>query len=68
MRRVLDGDAIASENSSIYVQLALDNPEVSACVDVIASMIEEEYETVLTEEEKLYLILHVNRICARSDG
>lgn len=68
MRRVLDGDPIASENSGMYAQLVLDNPKVSACVDVISSAIEEEFEAALTEEEKLYLILHVNRICARSDG
>lgn len=68
LRRVLSGEAIDTENSGAYAGVVGDNPRVSACVDVISRTVEEEFGTPVTEEEKLYLILHVNRISIRSAG
>lgn len=67
IRRVASGEAIASENSDMYRMASADNQATSACVDAIASLISSTYQQELTDEEKLYLILHVNRICTRSD-
>ena len=39
--------------------------EIAACVEKIAQHIEEKWHSTLTEEEKLYLILHINRICIK---
>lgn len=67
IRRVASGDAISSDNSEMYQMAAADNQDVSSCVDAIAALISSAYHQSLTDEEKLYLILHVNRICSRSD-
>ena len=40
-------------------------PEIAACVEKIAEHIEKTWSCTLSEEEKLYLILHVNRILAK---
>ena len=40
-------------------------PAIAACVEEIAEHIEKTWYCTLSEEEKLYLILHVNRILAK---
>lgn len=67
LQRVESGEAIETENSGAYPALAESNPQAAACVDAIAELIAATYHQTLTEEERLYLILHVNRICTRSD-
>ncbi len=64
IRRVATGDAIASENSGMYTLAAEDNPQASTCVEAIAALLMSTYQQELTDEEKLYLILHINRICS----
>lgn len=39
--------------------------EYAACVDLLDEYFAHKLKTRLTEEEKLYMILHVNRICTR---
>lgn len=68
IRRVSSGDAIASENSGMYAKAAADNPETAACAEAVSALLKSIYANELTEEEKLYLILHINRICTRPDG
>lgn len=67
IRRVSSGEAIASENSDMYSAASADNQQASSCVEAIASLISSTYQQSLTDEEKLYLILHINRICSHSD-
>lgn len=67
LARVAAGEAIESENSGMYAAAAAENPDASACVEAIAALLRDVYTHELTEEEKLYLILHINRICTRSD-
>jgi beta-glucoside operon transcriptional antiterminator len=38
---------------------------VAACVDKISDYFESVTSTELNEEEKLYLILHINRVCSK---
>ena len=64
IRRVVTGDAIASDNSGMYALAATDNPQASTCVEAIAALLMSTYQQELTDEEKLYLILHINRICS----
>lgn len=64
IRRVATGDAIASENSGMYALAATDNPQASTCVEAIAALLMSTYQQELIDEEKLYLILHINRICS----
>lgn len=67
LKRAESHDAIETGISSAYEPFAQGNPDIAACVDRIALFIESTFHHPLTEEEKLYLFLHVNRICTRSD-
>lgn len=66
LSRAETGESIATENSGLYPALAEASPETAACADAISTLIRKTYGRSITEEERLYLILHINRICARS--
>ena len=57
----------ATENVKMYESLSQQYPQISECVDVISSYFEKVYGMALNEEEKLYLILHVNRLLVREE-
>ncbi|WP_350345955.1 PRD domain-containing protein [Lacticaseibacillus paracasei] len=67
LKRQDTGKPIRSSNVKMYHKMVAQFPEVSACVDQIADFLQEEVHMQLSEEEKLYLILHVNRLCTRED-
>ena len=60
--RVQKGEPIESENSGLYEVLAEQYPRSAACAQAIAAEIEAAYGEALTEEELVYLIMHINRI------
>lgn len=68
LQRVETGESISSENSGMYAALAEANEAAAACVEAIAALISDAYSQDLTEEERLYLILHLNRICVRRES
>ena len=63
--RIHAGKAINSDNLQLYKSLREEFPDIARCVERIADHIREVWNCELTEEEKLYLILHVNRICIK---
>lgn len=63
--RIHAGKAINSDNLQLYKSLREEFPDIARCVGRIADHIREVWDCELTEEEKLYLILHVNRICIK---
>lgn len=63
--RIHAGKAINSDNLQLYKSLQEEFPDIARCVERIADHIREVWDCELTEEEKLYLILHVNRICIK---
>ena len=54
-----------TNNLQAYVALRKEFPDAARCVDKIAAYYEENWSAQLTEEEKLYLIMHTNRICVK---
>lgn len=64
-QRIQQKTAIDSENLRMYKDLREEFPEITNCVETIAKHIDEKWHCTLSEEEKLYLILHVNRIMAK---
>lgn len=62
LKRVADNTPLETENSELYAILAEQSPRAAACARKIGSTIEQAYEKDLTEEELLYLIMHINRI------
>lgn len=64
-QRVQQNTAIDSENLKLYKDLREEFPDIADCVETIAAHLQEKWGSQLSEEEKLYLILHVNRIMAK---
>lgn len=48
-----------------YVTLREEFPDAARCVDKISAYYKETWSARLTEEEKLYLLMHTNRICVK---
>ena len=51
-----------------YQSMREEYPNVSACVDQIAQSLKADWSIELADEEKLYLILHVNRVCSKESS
>lgn len=64
-QRIHAGKAINSDNLQMYTSLREEFPDIAQCVEVIAEHIHAVWHCELTEEEKLYLMLHINRICIK---
>ena len=67
LQRLFKHQHIDSDNMQMYTSIREEYPQISACVDKISSYYHTQLGTELTEEEKLYLILHVNRVCAKEN-
>lgn len=58
---------IQSENLALFSKMKEDFPKCYACVNVIKVYFEKELNWHLSDEESLYLMLHINRLCSRED-
>lgn len=67
VRRVYRNDMIQSENEQVFDKLKKDFPDIYACTNVIDDTIFAKLNKRLSDEEKLYLILHINRLCNREN-
>lgn len=68
MERVRTGEPLATDNAALYEPLREQHPDVAICVENMAVLIEDAFGAPLATEEKVYLMLHVNRICAGRAG
>ena len=65
LKRQDQGVFIKSENKKLYKYLVQEFPKTNECVEQIANFLKEHMGFELEKEEKLYLIIHVNRLCSR---
>lgn len=66
IRRIDEAVLKKEENRDMYLTLCEKYPKVAICVGEIAEVFRlEGYR--LNEDEKLYLMMHINRLCARED-
>lgn len=63
--RVLAGAPIESSNQELYEEVATSFPKAEECARRASALIEGRLGGKLTQEELLYLMLHVNRISER---
>ena len=61
-QRIQTHESIESDNLPMYGKSREEFPELARCIDDISEYFSREHHTVLTDEKKLYLMLHVNRI------
>ena len=64
-RRIHSGKTIHSENLELYRNIGIEFPDIAQCANTIALHIKQQWGSDISEEEKLYLILHINRICSK---
>jgi len=67
VKRVFRNDMIQSENEQVFDMLKKDFPDIYACTNLIDDMMQEKLNKRLSDEEKLYLILHINRLYSREN-
>ena len=64
--RVLAGEPIATQNQSLFDEIAREHPRALVCAQRSSAVIRDRLQMgELTDEEQLYLMLHVNRISER---
>lgn len=64
LRRARESAEVSGDNLELYKTVKMEIPAVSQCVNGIEWLLKEN-GFYLNEEEKLYLMLHVNRLCDR---
>lgn len=67
IKRNNDGHIVNTENKKLFLNIIEEFPDVYQCVKKIDNYINERLKWKLTDEELLYVILHVNRLYVRED-
>lgn len=67
LKRGEQGESISSENDKLYKAMVEKYPETFECAKKINTYLYKIYGFTFNEEELLYLMLHVNRLCIRED-
>ncbi len=65
LKRNQQNKPISSENLKLFQTITTEYPETYKAVVKIKNYLKEEMELSLNDEELVYLILHVNKLCAR---
>lgn len=60
-------DLMKTDNGRIYQDLVRDYPKTHEVSVRVSEYLEQVMNISLTDEEKLYLMLHINRLCTRED-
>ena len=67
LERLESGAPFETENAELYASLCSQYPEATVCAREVAELIGATYTTELSDEEVLYLILHITRVAAKSE-
>ena len=65
LKRIDSHQTLNTDNGIMYQAIREEFPEIAECIDKIEKYFKEKFEIILSEEEKMYLMLHINRICVR---
>lgn len=66
LKRMEDNKLIESNNNELYKIVKKEYKKTYDCLKKIEKLLNEMLGKSLSEEEKLYLMLHINRICSRT--
>lgn len=67
LKRGKNNDLIKSDNRKLYESLIHTYSDTHRCCEIIRKYLNEKLDLKMSDEECLYLILHINRLCARED-
>lgn len=65
LKRIDSNQTLDTDNGIMYQSIREEFPEIAECIDKIEEYFEKRFDIQLSEEEKMYLMLHINRICVR---
>lgn len=65
LKRIDSNQALDTDNGIMYQSIREEFPEIAECIDKIEAYFEKRFDIQLSKEEKMYLMLHINRICVR---
>lgn len=66
-KRNKKGVVFSTLNLNLFEPLKTECPETYECAELVSCYFEEKEQTELDKEEILYLMLHINRLCAREN-
>ena len=64
IKRLQAGEKIDSMNQDVYESVCREYADTASCVDQVCKYLKEQWFFDISDEERLYLILHVNRVCS----
>lgn len=67
LKRKDENISISTHNRQLFEDVKRSFPEIHGCVEDIAKFFWDALEWKLNEEELLYLMLHINRLCSREN-
>ena len=67
LKRGKSSRLIKSDNQRLFHTMKEEYPEVYSCSELISEYLNRNRRMNLTDEERLYLILHINRLCSYED-
>ena len=62
IRRLMRGSCKETENSGLFRQAARDFPDAYRCAAGVNEYLKRDYNWSCSDEEMLYLMMHVNRL------
>lgn len=65
LKRIDSNQTLDTDNGIMYQSIREEFPEIAECIDKIEVYFEKRFDIQLSKEEKMYLMLHINRICVR---
>ena len=67
IKRMRNNEMIESQNAQLFQALKEEFPDVLKCALDIKRIIKDQLDRELSDEELVYLMLHINRLCSRED-
>lgn len=67
-RRLHDGESLGGKTSDIYADVRSGHPDIEECVGRIAGHLSETWGSELSDEERLYVFVHVGRLRAKEQS
>lgn len=61
VKRLTGEQAATTPNTELFERMSRDFPDVCACANQISSYLQERFSCVCSDEEKLYLMMYINR-------
>lgn len=65
LKRIDSNQTLDTDNGIMYQSIREEFPEIAECIDKIEVYFEKRFDIQLSKEEKMYLMLHINRMCVR---